>query len=113
MSPSAATRPALLAAAAKPFFLSQSTAASMSPPLSPSALLQSIIPAPVFSRSSLTSAAVTSAICRSSRLGAAGGSRLWFTWQRVVEDALDFFLLRGLLRKARPRDLCAGADIDP
>src|SRR5439155_18521715 len=62
ISPSAATRPALLAAAAKPFFLSQSTAASISPPLSPSALLQSIIPAPVFSRNSLTSAAVTSAI---------------------------------------------------
>src|SRR5215472_1700936 len=63
MRPSAATRPALLAAAAKPFFLSQSTADSISPPVSPSARLQSIIPAPVFSRSSLTSAAVTSAIC--------------------------------------------------
>src|SRR6516162_5236805 len=60
--PSAATRPALLAAADKPFILSQSTAASISPPLSPSALLQSIMPAPVLSRSSLTSAAVISAI---------------------------------------------------
>ena len=62
ISPSAATRPAFFAAAARPFLRSQSTAASMSPSVSPSARLQSIIPAPVLSRNSLTSVAVTSAI---------------------------------------------------
>src|SRR3546814_6026632 len=46
-SPSAAVRPAFLAAAARPLVRSQSTAASMSPPVSPSAFLQSIMPAPV------------------------------------------------------------------
>ena len=52
--PSAATRPAFLAAFARPFLRSQSTAASMLPSFSPSAALQSIMPAPVASRSSLT-----------------------------------------------------------
>src|SRR3954447_1216670 len=60
--PSAATRPACLAALARPFLRSQSIAASMSPPLSLSALLQSIMPAPDFSRSSFTIAAVTFAM---------------------------------------------------
>src|ERR1700722_9227936 len=58
MSPSAAIRPAFLAAFASPFLRSQSTAVSRSPPLSPSATLQSIIPAPVLSRSSFTMLAV-------------------------------------------------------
>ena len=52
--PSAATRPAFLAALARPLARSQSTAASMSPPVSVSAFLQSIMPTPVFSRSSFT-----------------------------------------------------------
>src|SRR5271169_6844770 len=52
--PSAATRPAFLAALDSPFLRSQSTAASRLPPLSLSAALQSIMPAPVWSRSSLT-----------------------------------------------------------
>ena len=52
--PSAATRPAFLAALDRPFLRSQSTAASMSPLVSVSADLQSIIPAPVLSRSSFT-----------------------------------------------------------
>src|SRR6266851_946285 len=65
-SPSAATRPAFLAAAARPFLRSQSTAPSISPDVSPSARLQSIMPAPVFSRSSLTSDAVISAIISTS-----------------------------------------------
>src|SRR5215471_9084185 len=56
--PSAATRPAFLAAFASPFLRSQSTPASMSPPVSFNAALQSIMPAPVFSRSSLTISAV-------------------------------------------------------
>ena len=56
--PSAATRPAFLAALARPFLRSQSTAASTSPSVSLSAALQSIMPAPVFSRSSFTIAAV-------------------------------------------------------
>ena len=58
ISPSAATRPAFLAAFDRPFLRSQSTAASMSPLVSPSAALQSIMPAPVFSRRSFTIAAV-------------------------------------------------------
>ena len=57
-SPSAAVRPDFFAALASPLVLSQSTAASMSPPVSVSAFLASIIPAPVASRSSLTMVAV-------------------------------------------------------
>src|SRR5271154_6217104 len=60
--PSAATRPAFFAAFDKPFLRNQSWAACMSPPLSVSAALQSIMPAPVDSRRSLTIAAVIVAI---------------------------------------------------
>ena len=56
--PSAATRPAFLAALARPLVRSQSMAASISPPVSVSAALQSIMPAPVWSRSSFTIPAV-------------------------------------------------------
>src|SRR6056297_2443803 len=56
--PSAAVRPDFLAALASPLVRSQSTAASMSPPVSVSAFFASIIPAPVLSRSSFTCAAV-------------------------------------------------------
>ena len=52
--PSAATRPAFLAAFDRPFLRSQSMAFSMSPSVSVSAALQSIMPAPVLSRSSFT-----------------------------------------------------------
>ena len=58
MRPSAATRPAFLAALARPLVRSQSTAASISPPVSVSAALQSIMPAPVWSRSCFTIPAV-------------------------------------------------------
>ena len=58
ISPSAAVRPALRWAWARPVLRSQSTAASSSPSVSVSAFLQSIMPAPVLSRSCLTSAAV-------------------------------------------------------
>src|SRR3546814_8493645 len=53
---------AFLAAAARPLVRSQSIDASMSPWFSASAFLQSIMPAPVRSRSSLTRAAVISAM---------------------------------------------------
>ena len=53
---------AFLAAAASPFLRNQSTASSSAPSVSVSAFLQSIMPAPVFSRSSLTSEAVISTI---------------------------------------------------
>jgi hypothetical protein len=56
--PSAAVRPDFLAALARPLVRSQSTAASMSPSVSVSAFLASIMPAPVDSRSSFTCAAV-------------------------------------------------------
>src|SRR5580704_16008685 len=62
MRPSAATRPAFLAALASPFLRSRSTAFSISPSVSASAALQSIMPAPVISRSSLTICAVILAI---------------------------------------------------
>ncbi len=60
--PSAATRPAFFAAFDRPFLRSQSWAAVMSPEVSVSAALQSIMPAPVNSRSSLTIAAEIVAI---------------------------------------------------
>ena len=63
--PSAATRPAFLAALDRPFLRSQSTAASMSPLVSPSAALQSIMPAPVLSRRSFTIEAVIVAMFKS------------------------------------------------
>jgi len=53
-SPSEAIRDDFLAAAASPFLRRKSIAPSMSPPAEASAALQSIRPAPVFSRSSLT-----------------------------------------------------------
>src|SRR6202165_231064 len=73
ISPSAATRPAFFAALDRPFLRSQSIAACMSPAFSDSACLQSIMPAPVVSRRSLTIAAVIVAIvailCLSGRAG--------------------------------------------
>ena len=66
MRPSAATRPAFLAALARPLVRSQSTAASMSPLVSVSAALQSIMPAPVLSRSSFTIPAVMFIVRQSS-----------------------------------------------
>ncbi len=74
--PSAATRPAFLAAFNKPLVRSQSTAAWTSPEVSPSAALQSIIPAPVMSRSSLTICAEIFAIVpfRSGAPASAGDS---------------------------------------
>src|SRR5208337_1708888 len=62
IKPSAAIRPAFLAALARPFFRNKSTACSISPPVSFSAPLQSIMPAPVRSRSSLTICALIFAI---------------------------------------------------
>ena len=61
-SPSAATRVDFLAAFDKPLARSQSTAASISPLVATRAALQSIMPTPVFSRKSRTSAAVISAM---------------------------------------------------
>src|SRR3954452_18864382 len=52
--PSAATRADFLGGFDRPFLRSQSCAAVMSPAVSVSAALQSIMPAPVDSRSSLT-----------------------------------------------------------
>src|SRR6056297_1095920 len=54
IAPSAATRPAFLSALASPLLRRCSIAASMSPPVSTSAFLHSIMPAPERSRSSLT-----------------------------------------------------------
>ena len=67
-SPSAATRPAREAALTVPFLRRTSTALSMSPPASTRALLQSLMPAWVRSRSSLTIDAVMSAMFKSSNV---------------------------------------------
>src|SRR6185312_14084393 len=66
-------RPAFLAAWARPFLRSASTAVSMLPFASLRAFLQSIIPAPVRSRSSLTIWAVISMTLFSLRTALAGG----------------------------------------
>jgi hypothetical protein len=63
--PSAATRSDFLAALDRPLVRSQSIEASTLPSFSTSARLQSIMPAPDFSRRSFTSAAVISAIAHS------------------------------------------------
>ena len=60
--PSAAILPAFLAAFARPFSRRILTASSLLPSASTRALLQSIMPQPVISRSSLTSLAVILAI---------------------------------------------------
>ena len=92
--PSAATRPAFFAALARPFLRSQSTAPSTSPAVSLSAALQSIMPAPVLSRSSFTIAAVTFAMAVPSdlmgrpALGRAPGRR-WFSPARRPGTAPD------------------------
>src|SRR6185369_6924439 len=74
--PSDAVRPAFLAAADRPLARSQSMAASMSPLVSASAFLQSIMPALVRSRSSFTDAAVISAISSFLLYEIPGASRL-------------------------------------
>jgi len=65
ISPSAATRPAFLAAAARPFLRRIFSASSAFPFVSSSALLQSSMPAPVLSRSILT---ITAEIAMASSL---------------------------------------------
>src|SRR5262245_20497872 len=80
MSPSAVMLPALLAAFARPFLRSQSTAGSILPLVSVSAALQSIMPAPVRSRSSLTICAVMFAMSAPLvPLGAGQRARVWKT----------------------------------
>src|SRR5207247_2984731 len=74
--PSLAVRPAFLAAAASPFLRSVSRAFSRSPPHSTRADLQSIIPAPVSSRSLRTiSAEISIAVPRSLEKKAPGHPR--------------------------------------
>ena len=67
ISPSPVARPALLAAAASPFLRRTFSASARSPFVSARALLHSIMPTPVFSRSSFTKLAeitITSPLCR-------------------------------------------------
>src|SRR5580700_11544696 len=71
-------RPDFLAAAARPFLRSQSTADSMSPSVSVRAFLQSIMPAPVLSRRSFTRAAVIAAMFLFSCVGSGGGGGFGF-----------------------------------
>src|SRR5918999_2793155 len=74
--PSEATRPVRLAASARPFSRRRRLAASRSPPASVSACLQSIIPAPVSSRSAFTSRALISVMFNSSSLRGSASRRL-------------------------------------
>ena len=67
MTPSLALRSAFFAALAMPFFRRMSIAASMSPLASVRAPLQSIIPAPVRSRSVFTISAVIAMCVRAFR----------------------------------------------
>jgi hypothetical protein len=62
MAPWLALRPERLATWDMPFSLNQTTAFPKSPWVSAKAFLQSIIPAPVFSRSSFTAFAVISIV---------------------------------------------------
>src|SRR4051794_17446196 len=71
--PLAVVRPARLPTSLAPLIRSSSTALSKSPSDSSSAFLQSIMPAPVSSRSFLTSAAVKFDMLLSLRSGYAGG----------------------------------------
>jgi hypothetical protein len=92
ITPSAAIRPAFLAAFAWPDLRIFSIANSTSPSVSTSAFLQSSMPAPVRSRSSFTSAAVTAIICKKMYWGTNYGSdcctgkrtsrahRRWHAW---------------------------------
>merc|ERR1719313_2497330 len=68
MMPSLAARLAFFSADARPFFRRNSVAASMSPPFSTRAFLQSIIPAPVASRRLFTVFASTAAAMQSGEL---------------------------------------------
>mmetsp|Transcript_24253 Transcript_24253/g.47499 ORF Transcript_24253/g.47499 Transcript_24253/m.47499 type:complete len:222 (+) Transcript_24253:458-1123(+) len=72
--PSAAVRPAFLAAPAIPFFLRKSSAAWTSLLDSARAFLQSIIPAPVLSRRAFTALALTATLGFSAEASAAGAS---------------------------------------
>jgi hypothetical protein len=63
ISPSLVARPAFLAALARPFFRRIVVASSKLPWASSSAAFQSIMPAPVWSRSFFTSAALIAIVC--------------------------------------------------
>src|SRR5690625_1800055 len=99
MAPSAATRPAFLSALARPRLRINSTAASISPFVSTSAFLHSIIPEPVRSRSCLTRAALI-AIQLSSHSGSIDATT-------VIQKEPELFpgLPRGLGLRLRLPDL--------
>src|SRR6476659_10057194 len=101
MTPSPVPRPARFPAWAMPFSRRSLTAASMSPPVSSRARLQSIIPAWVASRSSLTSAAVgvyvTSLILRlACGVGLLCRRRLGLRLRRGLRLGCGLGLCRGL-----------------
>ena len=118
MRPSRASRPAFFSAAATPRSRSKATALSRSPPVSSSARLQSMKPAPVRSRSSLTSPAEISAMLVRYSCGvpAGHGRRAWGRvsgrcpasgrrrggCRRVLGGSRR---LRGRARRRRPRAL--------
>src|SRR5947199_10005799 len=106
MIPSLAVRPARFSALAAPVFRKYSTALSRLPPVSSSAFLQSIMPAPVRSRSSFTSLGLTIVVISNSpccRGNAAGISRRRQEIYSRPEPASLLELTRLPLRPLRPR----------
>jgi len=89
ITPSAATRPAFLLADARPFLRKYSAAFSTSPPSAASAFLQSSIPAPVISRSVLTSFADT---CTASAAGSFFASTGASGFASAAFDSAAFFM---------------------
>jgi len=112
--PSAATRDAFLSAFARPFFRSSSAAASMSPSNSVRIFLQSIIPAPVSSRSSLIWAVVTAkrvdADDRRARGTADGANAVAMVAVRARAAAIFMAKLRGRVGSVRTRLVDGGGD---
>src|SRR4029077_12123320 len=104
--PSAATRPAFFAAFDRPFLRSQSCASCMLPAVSVRAALQSIMPAPVDSRSSLTIAAEIVAIVEypSCLLRHGSGARLAPCRHQL--QGMPYPGDRPGGRKDRPRGVC-------
>src|SRR5580692_5420525 len=95
MTPWSALRPDRLATWATPFSLNQTTAFSKSPMFSARAFLQSIIPAPVFSRSSLTAVAEISMFQKPPKLGTQGEKLLGLGLvipHALGADTLHFFI---------------------
>ena len=100
MVPSLAALPDFLSTWARPFFRSASNAVSMSPSASTSAFLQSIIPAPVWSRKALT---VFASIVTVAQAGSTRGSKGYPHTQHRQLVCRTLHRQRGEARRRRNR----------